>query len=124
MNNLEKSVLFSLISESKGLGAGVAVYPFETTLRKIISNPVDAKLVIYSLQKLGYLTLSEKEGYDHLRDKAAMYPVYIVTEKGFEAALEIRKSEQYITDKIESGSLDDIDLPNFLLDEESGESEE
>ena len=121
MNNLEKNVLFALISESKGLGAGVAVYPFETTLRRITSNPVDAKLIIYSLQKLDYLTISEKEGYDHLRDKAAMYPVYIVTDKGFEAALEIRKTEQYINDKIDSGSLDDIDLPDFLLDDDSDE---
>jgi len=124
MNNHEQSVLFALISESKGLGAGVAVYPFESTLKKIIANPIDAKLVIYSLQKLGYITLSEKEGYDHLRDKQAMYPVYIVTEKGFEAALDIRKTEQYITGKIESGSLDDIDLPDFLLDDDSDEPEE
>jgi hypothetical protein len=124
MNNHEQSVLFALIAESKGLGAGVAVYPFESVLKKIIANPIDAKLVIYSLQKLGYVTLSEKEGYDHLRDKKAMYPVYIVTEQGFEAALEIRKTEQYITGKIESGSLDDINLPNFLQDDDFDESEE
>lgn len=114
MESNEKSVLFALISQTKGLGATVAVYPFESTLRKIISNPVDAKLAIYGLQKKNYIILTEKEGYDHLRDKPAKYPVYIVTDEGFQAALEIRKAEQEIIDKIESGFLDDIDLPDFL----------
>ena len=110
----EKSVLFALISQTKGLGSTIAVYPFESTLKKIISNPVDAKLAIYGLQKKNYIILSEKDGYDHLRDKPAKYPVYIVTDEGFQAALEIRKAEQEIVDKIESGFLDDIDLPDFL----------
>lgn len=114
MESNEKSVLFALISQTKGLGSTVAVYPFESTLRKIISNPVDAKLAIYGLQKKNYIILTEKDGYDHLRDKPAKYPVYIVTDEGFQAALEIRKAEQEIIDKIESGFLDDIDLPDFL----------
>lgn len=117
MESNEKSVLFALISQTKGLGSTVAVYPFESTLRKIISNPVDAKLAIYGLQKKNYLVLTEKDGYDHLRDKPAKYPVYIVTDEGFQAALEIRKAEQEIIDKIESGFLDDIDLPDFLNDD-------
>ncbi len=114
MESHEKSVLFALISQTKGLGSTVAVYPFESTLKKIISHPVDAKLAIYGLQKKNYIILTEKEGYDHLRDKPAKYPVYIVTDEGFQAALEIRKAEQEIVDKIESGFLDDIDLPDFL----------
>lgn len=117
MESNEKSVLFALISQTKGLGSTVAVYPFESTLRKIISNPVDAKLAIYGLQKKNYIILTEKDGYDHLRDKPAKYPVYIVTDEGFQAALEIRKAEQEIIDKIESGFLDDIDLPDFLNDD-------
>ena len=114
MESHEKSVLFALITQTKGLGSTVAVYPFESTLKKIISHPVDAKLAIYGLQKKNYIILTEKEGYDHLRDKPAKYPVYIVTDEGFQAALEIRKAEQEIVDKIESGFLDDIDLPDFL----------
>jgi hypothetical protein len=122
MNNFEKTVLFALISESKGLGSTVAVYPFESTLKKIVSNPVDAKLAIFGLQKKNYIVLSEKDGFDHLRDKPAKYPVYIVTDEGFEAAQELRKTEQDIVDKIKSGLLDDIDLPDFLQKDDSEDS--
>ncbi len=118
MDNFEKSVLFALISQTKGLGSTVAVYPFESTLKRIISNPVDAKLAVYGLQKKNYIILTEKEGHDQLRDKPAKYPVYMVTDEGFQAALEIRKAEQDIIEKIESGSLDDIDLPDFLHDDD------
>ena len=121
MDNFEKSVLFALISQSKGLGPSVAVYPFESTLKRIISNPVDAKLAVYGLQKKNYVILTEKEGHDQLRDKPAKYPVYMVTDEGFQAALEIRKAEQDIIEKIESGSLDDIDLPDFLDDDDFNE---
>lgn len=114
MNSQEKSVLFALISESKGFGDGVAVYPFESTLKKLIPNSIDAKLTIYSLQQKEFITLGEKAGFDRMHKVPSMYPVYFVTTAGFEAALKAREEEIDINEKIQTGELDDIELPDFL----------
>lgn len=119
MNKQEQTVLFELISKSKGFGDAVAVYPFESTLKKLFEQPVDAKLSIYSLQKLGLIQLGEKAGFDELRKMPSLYPVYIVTTEGWETALKLRGEEWNIHEKIERDSLDDIELPDFLNDEEN-----
>ena len=118
MNKQEQTVLFELIAKSKGLGDTVAVYPFEIVLKKLFDATVDAKLTIYNLQKQGYVQLEEKAGFDELRKKTSLYPVYIVTSDGWEAALKLRGEELTIYEKIEQDSLDDIELPDFLNDDE------
>ncbi|MFM8839487.1 MAG: hypothetical protein ACKOFB_00070 [bacterium] len=121
MNAKEQAVLFELISRSKGLGDSVAVYPFESVLKGLFDQMVDAKLTIFGLQKKGFIKIDEKAGFDEFRKRPSLYPVYIITTKGWEYALKARGEELKIKEKIEQESLDDIELPDFLSEDDSDE---
>jgi len=124
MSTEEEAVLFELIKKSKGLGDTVAVYPFESILKGLFDNLIDAKLAIYRLQKQGIIKLDEEAGYDDFRKKPSLYPVYIVTTEGWETALKLRGEEKTINDKIKRDSLDDIELPDFLNEDDADEFDE
>lgn len=121
MNSKEEALLFELVSRSNGYGDGVALYPFESVLRDMFENKVDGKLAIYSLQKQGIIQINEKAGWDEFRKRSSLYPVYIVTTDGWEYALKARGEELKIKEKIEQESLDDIDLPDFLKEDDQDE---
>ena len=84
----EKVVLFELVTESKGIGDSVAVYPFESNFRKLGIKEDDATLTIASLQERGFVSLGKEEGYDDLHNRKSFYPVYRVTKDGFKWALQ------------------------------------
>ena len=79
----EQILLRELVSESKGLGDGVAVYPFKSNVRRIGMSSEAASTTIASLQERGFVVLEEEAGYDDLNDRPSAYPVYRVTKKGF-----------------------------------------
>lgn len=91
LSNEEQILLRELVGESKGIGDSVAVYPFESNIRKFGMTRENASLTIASLQNRGFVAMDEQAGHDDLRNKASMYPVYRVTKDGFRWALQNRR---------------------------------
>jgi hypothetical protein len=86
----EKAILLALVAESRGLGWGVAVYPFESEFERQGIDRIDAHIAVAALQRKGLVRLEERAAWDDLRDRASLYPVYCVTAEGFTAALQMR----------------------------------
>lgn len=78
----ERAVLVALVAESHGIGDGVAVYPFESTVRKL-GMEGRSSVVIAALQDHDLVVLGEEMGYDRLEQRESPYPVYQVTPRGF-----------------------------------------
>lgn len=93
LTNNERSVLLALIDKSMGIGQPIAVYPFESELRKLSLLNVDGRLAIMGLQDKKLITFEEKVGFDDLRGRKASYPVYTITTEGFKQGLSLRAAE-------------------------------
>jgi len=83
LSDAESSILKELISESKGIEDAVAVYPFQTNLKKLGLPKLESSSSIGSLQEKGFVKLDKEMGYDRLEERESDYPVYRVTSKGF-----------------------------------------
>jgi hypothetical protein len=87
----EKAVLLALVAESKGLGWGVSVQPFEAEIQKLGMEPVDTHIAVAGLQQKGLVRLEERAVWGNTADRPSLQPVYWVTTEGFTTALHARK---------------------------------
>ena len=77
----ERTILDALVAESKGIGFGVAVYPFESVLKDL---PIDRpSAVVANLQERGFVEIGEEDGYNTMIGEFTKFPVYRVTAAGF-----------------------------------------
>jgi hypothetical protein len=91
MNELSdnaRAILRELVRESRGLGWGVAVYPFETNIRTLNIPQIDANLAIVELQRNGLVQLDERTAIDPMTNQPHPYPVYVLTVDGFQAYID------------------------------------
>lgn len=78
-----RRILEALVANSKGIGFGVAVYPFESVVRKLGMRDVKAGTAIAELQEHDFVELADEEGQSPLSGETTTYPVYRVTADGF-----------------------------------------
>lgn len=88
ISNEGKVLLKELVAESKGIGDSVAVYPFESNIRRLGISMDSASITIASLQERGFVSLGEELGYNDLEKSETSYPVYRVTKEGFRWAIQ------------------------------------
>lgn len=78
-----RRILEALVANSKGIGFGVAVYPFESVVRKLGMRDVIAGTAIAELQEHDFVELADEEVQSPLSGETTTYPVYRVTADGF-----------------------------------------
>lgn len=79
-----RRILEALVANSKGIGFGVAVYPFESVvLRELGMGDITAGTAIAELQEHDFVELADEEGQSSLSGETYTYPVYRVTADGF-----------------------------------------
>lgn len=77
-----RRILNALVANSKGIGFGVAVYPFESVVQDLGMQD-KASAAIAELQEHDFVELADEEGRSLLSGETTTYPVYRVTADGF-----------------------------------------
>jgi hypothetical protein len=90
LSTTEQALLLALVAECKGIGWGVSVYLFESVIRELGIDLVDANIAVAGLQQKELVRLEERAGWDKVEDRASLYPVYCVTSQGFTVTLQVR----------------------------------